>query len=190
MKKILVAATLFLGALTCRAQEKVMNIQKTDGTNTQTRVADLQEITFLTLDQGGQGLLVKTAGGGTTAVLFEANPVVTVADGKLVVKTSTSPSGTAEAVEFEIANIAEILFGDATDGIAINASEGFSWVLQDGGALLRGIPKGVKPRIYALDGRSLPTPPLRNGEMRLNRTTMGKGVFIVKAGTLSTKIRL
>ena len=190
MKKILVAATLFLGTLTCRAQEKVMNIQRTDGTNTQTRVADLQEITFLTLDQGGQGLLVKTAGGGTTAVLFEANPVVTVADGKLVVKTSTPPSGTAEAVEFEIADIAEILFGDATDGIAINASEGFSWVLQDGGALLRGIPKGVKPRIYTLDGRSLPTPPLRNGEMRLSRTTMGKGVFIVKAGTLSTKIRL
>ena len=70
MRKILVVATLFLGVLTGKAQEKVMNIQKTDGTTSQTRVADLKQISFLTVEEGGQGLLVKTMGGETTAVLF------------------------------------------------------------------------------------------------------------------------
>lgn len=185
MRKILVVATLFLGALSGQAQEKVMNIQKTDGTTDQTRVADLKQISFLTVDEGGQGLLVKTLGGETTAVLFETNPVVTISSGKLIVKSSS-----AEAVEFEITDIAEILFGDASDASAISDLEGFACVLQDGGVLLRGIPNSVKPRVYSIDGRSLPTPHFRGGELRLSRATLGTGIFIVKVGTFSTKIQL
>lgn len=78
MRKILVVATLFLGVLSVQAQEKVMNVQKKDGTSAQTRVAELKQISFLTVDEGGQGLLVKTLGGETAAVLFEAHPVVTI----------------------------------------------------------------------------------------------------------------
>ncbi len=44
MRKILVVAALFLGALSGQAQEKVMNIQKTGGARTQTRVAEVKEI--------------------------------------------------------------------------------------------------------------------------------------------------
>ena len=185
MRKILVVATLFLGALSGQAQEKVMNIQKTDGTTNQTRVADLKQISFLTVDEGGQGLLVKTLGGETTAVLFETNPVVTISSGKLIVKSSS-----AEAVEFEITDIAEIQFGDASDASAISDLEGFACVLQDGGVLLRGIPNCVKPCVYSIDGRSLPTPHFRGGELRLSRATLGTGIFIVKVGTFSTKIQL
>ena len=47
MRKIIALATLLLGALSGQAQEKVMNIQKTDGTNAQTRIADLKQISFL-----------------------------------------------------------------------------------------------------------------------------------------------
>ena len=48
MKKILVAAALLLGALSSQAQEKVVNVIKTDGTNAQTRLADVKHIGFLT----------------------------------------------------------------------------------------------------------------------------------------------
>jgi len=185
MRKILVVATLFLGVLTGRAQEKVMNIQKTDGTITQTRVADLKQINFLTVDEGGQGLLVKTQEGETVAVLFEANPVVTVSGGKLVVKSSS-----ADAVEFEIAEIAELQFGDASDATAISKPQGTTCVLQDGAVLLRGIPKGIKLQIFSLDGRSLPTPSFADGTLQLNRATLGTGVFIVKVGKFTTKIKL
>ena len=185
MRKILVLAALFLGGLSSQAQEKVMNTQKTDGTIAQTRVADLKQISFLTVDEGGQGLLVKTSGGETTAVLFEASPVVTVSSGKLTVKSSS-----ADAVQFEISDIVEIQFGDASDATAISNLEGFACVLQDGGVLLRGIPKGVKPRICSIDGRSLPTPPFSDGDLRLSRATLGTGVFIVKVGKFSTKIQL
>lgn len=185
MRKILVVATLFFGALSSQAQEKVMKVQKKDGTTSQTRMADLKQISFLTVEEGGQGLLVKTVGGETAAVLFEAHPIVTASNGKLIVKSSSS-----DVVEFEISDIAEILFGDVSEATDISVPEGFSYVLQDRGALLRGIPKGVKPRVYSLDGRSLPTPRIHNGELRLSRATMGPGIFIVKVGTFSTKIRL
>ena len=184
MRKILFLVTLFLGALSCQAQEKVMDIQKKDGTSARTRVADLKEISFLTVDEGGQGLFVKTLSGETTTVLFETSPVVTISGGKLVVKPSSG-----DAVEFEITDIAEILF-QAPDVTAISQLKGFACVLQDGGVLLRDIPKGVKPRIYSLDGRNIPTPHYRGGKLRLTRTTIGTGTFIVKVGAFSTKIQL
>ena len=159
-----------------------MNIQKTDGTIAQTRVADLKQISFLTVEEG-QGLLVKTLGGEKVGVLFETNPVVTVSNGKLTVKPSSE-----DAVEFEITDISEIQFGEVS-GTAISELEGFACVLQDGGLLLRGLPKDAKPRVYSIDGRSLPTPSFSNGELRLSRATLGTGIFIVKVGTFSTKIK-
>ncbi len=185
MRKILVIATLFFGVLTAQAQETVMTVQKTDGTSEQTRVAELKQISFLTVEEGGQGLRVKTTGGETTKVLFEANPVVTISKGKLVVK-----SDAADAVEFEIADVAEITFGEATGVHAVGVPQDFSCVLQDGGVLLRGIPLGVQPQVYTLDGRSLPVPPLQGSELLLTRSALGKGVYVVKVGKVSTKIKL
>ncbi len=57
MRKILFVAMLFLGALTGRAQEKVMYVLKTDGTKSETRVADVKQITFLTLEEGNKEML-------------------------------------------------------------------------------------------------------------------------------------
>jgi len=196
MRKILVVATLFLGTLSGLTQpaprlqsrlgvntsEKVMNVLKSDGTTDQTRLADLKQISFLALDAGTKGLVVKTLGGGMTAVLFESNPVITISSGRMVVKPSSG-----NTMRFEITDIEEILFDD--DPVSISEPKGYSFVVQDGGAVLRDIPKGVQPRIYSIDGRSLPTPPLQNGELRLSRATLGTGIFIVKVGSVSTKIQ-
>lgn len=184
MRKIL-AVTLLLCILPIHADEKVMNIQKKDGTTMQTRVADLKQINFLTTNEGDQGLLVKTQDGETAAILFKTVPVVTIASGKLIVKSTY-----ADPVEFEITDIAEIQFGDKSEVTAINLPKGLTCVLQEGGILLRGIPEGVQPRLYSLDGRNLPTPPVEEGELQLNRSTLGSGVFIVKIGSLATKIQL
>lgn len=184
MRKIL-AVTLSLCILPIHADEKVMNIQKKDGTTMQTRVADLKQINFLTTNEGGQGLLVKTQDGETAAILFKTVPVVTIASGKLTVKSTY-----ADPVEFEITDIAEIQFGDKSEATAINLPKVLTCVLQEGGTLLRGIPEGVQPRLYSLDGRNLPTPPVEDGELQLNRSTLGSGIFIVKIGSLATKIQL
>ena len=184
MRKIL-AVILSLCILPIHADEKVMNIQKKDGTTMQTRVADLKQINFLTTNEGDQGLLVKTQDGETAAILFKTVPVVTIASGKLTVKSTY-----ADPVEFEITDIAEIQFGDKSEAAAINLPKGLTCVLQEGGALLRGIPEGVQPRLYSFDGRNLPTPPVEEGELQLNRSTLGSGVFIVKIGSLATKIQL
>lgn len=184
MRKIL-AVILSLCILPIHADEKVMNIQKKDGTTMQTRVADLKQINFLTTNEGDQGLLVKTQDGETVAILFKTVPVVTIASGKLTVKSTY-----ADPVEFEITDIAEIQFGDKSEVTAINLPKGLTCVFQEGGTLLRGIPEGVQPRLYSLDGRNLPTPPVEEGELQLNRSTLGSGVFIVKIGSLATKIQL
>lgn len=184
MRKILVVAAVFLGVLSVQAQEKIINIQKTDGTNAKTRVADFKQISFLAVDAGTQGLLVKTSGGETATVLFETNPVVTISNGRLVVK-----SGTADKVEFEITDIAEIQFGDASGETGINGVEGLTYVLQQGEIVFRGVPEGVKPIVYSIDGRRIPAPPCRSGELRFSRTTLGTGIFIVKVGTFSVKIQ-
>ena len=185
MRKTLVVASLLLGSLAAQAQEKVMNIQRADGTIAQTRVADLKQISFLALDAGTQGLLVKTSSGETTAVLFDTNPVVTVGNGALTI----TPDST-EAMTFEIADIAEIVFGDTPSSITLSKQQGVTCIWQASGVLLRGIPQGVKPRVYSIDGHSLPAPALHNGELRLSRATLGTGIFIVKVGTFTTKIRL
>lgn len=199
MRKIVLVATLFLGALSCQAQEtprqqsrlgvnaaeKVINIQKTDGTSSRTRLSEMKQISFLALDAGDDGLWVNTLDGETVAVLFESNPVVTVSNGKLVIKSTSS-----DILRFEITDIAEILFGDASDATAISEQKGFDFVVQDDGLLLRDIPDAVQPRVCTLDGRSIPTPDVRNGILQLNRATLGSGIFIVKVGTFSTKIRI
>lgn len=184
MRKTLFAATLSLCAFAGNAQEKVMNILKTDGTRIQTRVEELEQISFLTVSEGGEGLVVKTVGGGTASILFEESPVVTVEKGKLVIKPKTT-----DTVEFEITDVEEIVFGKKDDETAISKPEGFGFVLQNGGAVLKGIPEGTEPRICTIDGRAIPTPPLHNGELRLSRSTLGTGIFIVKVGTFSTKIK-
>ena len=93
-------------------------------------------------------------------------------------------------MRFEINDIAEIMFGNESDATPIRESEGFAFVMQEGSVLIRDIPKGVKPSIYSIDGRSLPTPSYKGGELRLSRATLGPGIFIVKMGSFSTKIKL
>lgn len=161
-----------------------MNIQKKDGTCAQTRVDELKEITFLTVDKGGQGLRLTMLDGTKAAVLFEEQPVVNISSGKLSVKASQG-----DPVVFEIGDIAEISFGDVSGETAIDRVKDFAFVLENGGGLLRGIPEGVTPRVYTLDGRMLPTPPCSDGTLRLSSETLGKGVFIVKVGSFSTKVQ-
>lgn len=185
MRKTLLLVSLFLGILHSQAQEQVMNIWKTDGTSTQTRVADLKQISFLRVDGANQGMQVKTLGGETVAVLFETEPIVTVASGTLVIKPDST-----EALEIEISDIAEIRFGDMPNSITSSQAKTLSCIMQDDGALISGISKGITPRVYSTDGRRLPVPPVSNGQLRLDRSTLGTGIFIVKVGSLSTKIML
>ncbi len=179
-----VSALLF-ASLTGQAQEPVMNVVKKDGTTSKTRVADLSQIRFLAAGASRQGLQVKTIGGESASVLFASNPVMTISSGTLNIKASG-----AEALEFEITNIAEILFSDPSDETAVTAPQSFAVIVYDDGVLLRGLPAGTKPRIYSLDGRRLPAPPVAGGELCLSRAIVGHRIVILKVGTFSAKIHL
>ncbi len=63
-QKIILVATLSFAVLSGQAQEKVMKVLKKDGTCTQTRVADLKQVSFLTVDEGSDLMLEKFVNGG------------------------------------------------------------------------------------------------------------------------------
>lgn len=185
MKKCFIISAFILCTLSVSAHEKVMNVQKSDGSSSSIRVADLKNISFLTVDKGSQGLLVKSNGGKTTAVLFESNPEVTVSAGKLIIK-----SNAPEPTEIEITDIAEIVFGDGSGSVGMIEQNDLVCVVYDDGVVLRGIPAGAEPAVYTLAGQRVATPPCQNGELRLSRTTLGSGIFIVKVGSSAIKIKL
>ncbi|MBO7067157.1 MAG: discoidin domain-containing protein [Bacteroidaceae bacterium] len=80
MKKILLVATLSIGALTAHAQEKVMNIQKTNGTNTQTRVEDVKEMDFLDAGTQPATMIMKTTNGALLRTGVDDVEMITFAD--------------------------------------------------------------------------------------------------------------
>ncbi|MBD5224761.1 MAG: hypothetical protein HDS68_02175 [Bacteroidales bacterium] len=185
MKKYLIIPAFILCALSATAQEKVMNVQKADGSSNSIRVAELKNISFLAGEEGNQGMLIKRTDGKTTAVLFKSNPEVTVSDGKLIIKSSAP-----EQSEIEISDIAEIAFGDGSDSVGKIERNDLVCVVYDDGISLRGIPMDTEPLIYSIDGQLMATPTCRNGELNLSRLTLGSGIFIVKVGSFATKIKL
>ena len=81
-KTLATAALLLLATLAGQAQEKVMDILKTDGTVARTRVADLEQLTFLTADSEGRlaTLLVTTTNGITVRTPVDEVEMITFTD--------------------------------------------------------------------------------------------------------------
>ncbi len=186
MKKCIIISAFILSALSGMAQEKVMNVHKADGSSSSLRVADLKNISFLTVDKDNTSLSIKKTDGKTTTILFESNPVMTISDGTLLIRSSAP-----EPTEIGIADIAEIAFGDGSNSInKVDKDDDLVCVVYDNGVTLRGIPTDVAPMIYTIDGRRIATPDCQDGELKLSRATLGGGIFIVKIGSFATKIKL
>lgn len=186
MRKFIIAAFLLHAPLTMLAQEKAMNILMADGSSSQIRVAELSEISFLSVNDRKDCLLLSTKASGEVKILFESHPVITASRGKLQI-TLSSPSDT---MEYEISDIAEIRFSDSASVNSIKRIPGFSMVVRKDGVLIRGIPQGVVPGAYTTDGISVPLPDSRNGELMLSREALGRGVYVLKVGSFTTKIKL
>ena len=150
MRKFIIAAFLLHAPLTMQAQEKAMNILMADGSSSQIRVAELSEISFLSVNDRKDCLLLSTKASGEV----------------------------------------KILFGDSASVNSIKRIPGFSMVVRQDGVLIRGIPQGVVPGAYTTDGISVPLPDSRNGELMLSREALGRGVYVLKVGSFTTKIKL
>ena len=161
-----------------------MNILMADGSSSQIRVAELSEISFLSVNDRKDCLLLSTKASGEVKILFESHPVITASRGKLQI-TLSSPSDT---MEYEISDIAEIRFSDSASVNSIKRIPGFSMVVRQ--VLIRGIPQGVVPQAYTIDGISVPLPGISNGELMLSREALGRGVYVLKVGAFTTKIKL
>lgn len=186
MKKLLAIVTLALCAFIANAQEKTMCIHKTDGTYALTRVAELNKISFLSIDDPGKGLIVVTSVSDPVEVLFEQQPEVTVADGKLIVTSKSA----ADNVEIEIDHVNELRFGTSASLSIPDADMGIVCVLQTGAAMFRSIPDGMAAEICRIDGRTVASPSITGGELKLSADTLGAGIYIVRIGTFTAKVTL
>lgn len=175
-----------LSTLAGQAQEKAMTLHRSDGTSTLTRVSEVSKITFLSIADQGKGMIVSTINSEPTTVLFEDQPEVSVSGGKLLVSSKASDS----PVEIEIGDVAEIRFDKATALKAPDATAGIVCVLQSGAALFRGIPEGVVPEVCTIDGKHVPVRVNANGELKLSRSLMGTGIYVVRIGSFQTKVTL
>ena len=171
---------------TARAQEKAMCVQRTDGTTSLTRVADISKISFLSIADQGKAMVVSTKSQGDVTISFEAQPKITMSGGNLVVSTATEEC----PVTVEIEDIAEIRFGQPTSVKGVTGSHAVECIIRDGAALFRGIPEGADIHVYALDGRAMGVPPRKGGELLLDRNALGTGVYVVRIGASVTKITL
>lgn len=186
MKKFYALAVFTLCALAANAQEKTMRVQNTDGTYTLTRVAEISRISFLSVADRGKAMIVSTVDSDPVTVLFEAQPEVTVSEGSLII----SSKSTDTQVRIEINDISEIRFGEDISMSVPVATADIVCVLQGGSAIFKGITDGMKVNVCTIDGRSVPVPDCTGGELRLSRSNLGTGIFIVRIGTFTSKITL
>lgn len=71
MRKTLMTLALMLFGMAGQAQEKVMNVVKTDGTTDQTRVADVKQISFLTVPETPITMLTRLVNGALLRTLVD-----------------------------------------------------------------------------------------------------------------------
>lgn len=133
-------------------------------------------------ENDGDNLLIKTKDGNTVAYSLTTRPVVTFAGSDLVL-TSTDVE-----VKYPIANVEEITFVDAS---AINEIKGDKVAFAINGQVInaKGLANGELVQVYNIDGKAIAQASANaEGTVTVDISTLGKGVYVIKAGKMSYKI--
>lgn len=69
--------------------------------------------------------------------------------------------------------------------------QGIACMAQADGVIFTNIPANTKALVFSLDGRTTPVQTVgADGTLTLSRSELGTGIFIVKIGTFTSKVRL
>ena len=127
-------------------------------------------------------LRISTVEGDTYFFSFEKDPVVTVKADGLTVTTND-----AEPASFSFANFSHFDFAEADssniDGPALN----MGW--NAGTLTLSDLPAATIVGLYTLDGKTI-FQKAASGSFSLDRNSLPKGVYILKAGNFSVKLAI
>ena len=126
-------------------------------------------------------VVVTLTDGTSTTISLSEKPIVTIANGKLVIKTDMA------ATEFDRANVSRFNFifdVSGIDGIESEAND----VYHDGDHLcFSNLPENSLIEIYATDGTLLKRE-TASGAYKISLSEISAGVYIVSVNGVSTKI--
>lgn len=133
------------------------------------------------LAQEYNNVVVTLTDGTSRTISLSEKPIVTIANGKLVIKTDMSTT------EFDRANVARFNFVSdlvGIDEISSNDNE----VIKDGDNLyFSNLPEDSLIKIYTADG-SLVKSTTASGAYKISLAEFSAGVYIVSVNGVSTKI--
>lgn len=133
------------------------------------------------LAQEYNNVVVTLTDGTSRTISLSEKPIVTIANGKLVIKTDMSTT------EFDRANVARFNFVSDLVGIDEISSDD-NEVIKDGDNLyFSNLPEDSLIKIYTADG-SLVKSTTASGAYKISLADFSAGVYIVSVNGVSTKI--
>ena len=135
------------------------------------------------LAQEYNNVVVTLTDGTSRTISLSEKPIVTIANGKLVIKTDMSTT------EFDRANVARFNFVSDLVGIDEISSDD-NEVIKDGDNLyFSNLPENSLIKIYTADG-SLVKRMTASGAYKISLAEFSAGVYIVSVNGVSTKIAI
>lgn len=135
------------------------------------------------LAQEYNNVVVTLTDGTSRTISLSEKPIVTIANGKLVIKTDMSTT------EFDRANVARFNFVSDLVGIDEISSDD-NEVIKDGDNLyFSNLPEDSLIKIYTADG-SLVKSTTASGAYKISLADFSAGVYIVSVNGVSTKIAI
>ena len=135
------------------------------------------------LAQEYNNVVVTLTDGTSRTISLSEKPIVTIANGKLVIKTDMSTT------EFDRANVARFNFVSDLVGIDEISSDD-NEVIKDGDNLyFSNLPENSLIKIYTADG-SLVKSTTASGAYKISLAEFSAGVYIVSVNGVSTKIAI
>ncbi len=135
---------------------------------------------FVSASASNEALNLKMKDGSVHSFILAEKPVITMGNGKLNVTTD------AATATYDLYDVSEYAFGNATGIANVKASTGFS--RNGDNIVFHGVDSG-KVRVYSLAGVAVRTEIHNaNGDAVVSLANLQSGVYVIKASGTSIKI--
>ena len=133
------------------------------------------------------GLTITPFTGDPVTFLYSQEPDISFIGKSLKITTI----GSEAPVTLDMDNIKEITLGKSAGVEDLKDVQGIACMAQADGVIFTNIPANTKALVFSLDGRTTPVQTVgADGTLTLSRSELGTGIFIVKIGTFTSKVRL
>lgn len=129
-----------------------------------------------------EALLIQTKDGQTVSYSLTARPVVTFEATDLVLTT------TEVSVKYPLADVKDITFGSNSSAIDVMNAD-IAFTINGDQIVAQGLGKGDRLQVYGIDGKVIANAGIdAEGTAKADISSLGHGIYVVKAGKKSYRI--